>query len=460
MNAILRFSGICLVAIAWWGQCARAQEGEPHCVESENIVQTDSFYFTASDVVGAVGDVVPVDIDLTVESFPSAPLAAAVASVCFDSDSLELVGAVEFSTEVDDVSFITNFAALSEERGHTHVANDAGFVLYTDFVVDGMSGLFDITPTIPYARAYFRITGDPSAEAAVRFCDAEFRLPGGGCLVSELVGPGLSAVSTRHVPATVTIEEGPATNPDRPDTAPEAIIYEETPTEGNTEISFEVGGGIAVPGGSMAIPIWVTSTHEFVGFSASLLFPEDLVHATRVEEHVRNGAIRIDNATGHIGLQLRDTQRRIGREGERVLLATIHFDVLEGALSAGGTLDLSLADNAGWLNWLGIRYRDGLGPDTVGVTGEVQPSVLIQPIVRVQEEPTVGGDVDLDYEVTVTDAVLLLGDLFRGQQEMECPQAADFDHDGSTTLSDAVGILRHLFQGGAPSPNGSVVCSE
>ena len=50
----------------------------------------------------------------------------------------------------------------------------------------------------------------------------------------------------------------------------------------------------------------------------------------------------------------------------------------------------------------------------------------------------------------------LLGFLFRGGEEVDCPDACDSDDDGRLNLSDAVVTLVFLFRGGAtlPPPNG------
>ncbi len=69
------------------------------------------------------------------------------------------------------------------------------------------------------------------------------------------------------------------------------------------------------------------------------------------------------------------------------------------------------------------------------------------------------GDTDANRSVNVTDAVIILGQLFQGLTATRCADATDTDDDGEVTLTDAVLLLNHLFQGGpAPQSPGPVEC--
>jgi hypothetical protein len=65
--------------------------------------------------------------------------------------------------------------------------------------------------------------------------------------------------------------------------------------------------------------------------------------------------------------------------------------------------------------------------------------------------------VNLDYELNLTDPVVLLNALFL-DEEILCPEAGDFNEDAQVNVSDAVAILNHLFLGGRrPAPR-EVLC--
>jgi hypothetical protein len=63
----------------------------------------------------------------------------------------------------------------------------------------------------------------------------------------------------------------------------------------------------------------------------------------------------------------------------------------------------------------------------------------------------VRGDASEDGELSLTDAVRILGGLFLGQP-LDCEAAGDADGDGRVALTDAVRVLSHLFQGGPRPP--------
>ena len=72
----------------------------------------------------------------------------------------------------------------------------------------------------------------------------------------------------------------------------------------------------------------------------------------------------------------------------------------------------------------------------------------------------VRGDVDANGVVNVTDAIVLLGYLFRGEAAPGCPKAADADDDGRVNVRDAFSILTYLFAGAGPLPEPFGVCSR
>lgn len=64
--------------------------------------------------------------------------------------------------------------------------------------------------------------------------------------------------------------------------------------------------------------------------------------------------------------------------------------------------------------------------------------------------PFIRADADGNGEVSVTDALFLLGALFRGSDWPPCLQAADANADDQVNLTDVVHILEHLFRSGPP----------
>ena len=63
------------------------------------------------------------------------------------------------------------------------------------------------------------------------------------------------------------------------------------------------------------------------------------------------------------------------------------------------------------------------------------------------------GDSNRDGEVDLSDALTLLGFLFRGgSAPIDCLDAADTDDSGELDVSDAIRLLNRLFTGGAHIP--------
>ena len=64
------------------------------------------------------------------------------------------------------------------------------------------------------------------------------------------------------------------------------------------------------------------------------------------------------------------------------------------------------------------------------------------------------GDVNLDFNVQVSDAIVALAHLFDGGAAL-CQDAADANDDGVLDISDPIRVLQHLFVGGGdlPDPN-------
>ncbi|MBN1418426.1 MAG: hypothetical protein JXP34_06585, partial [Planctomycetes bacterium] len=60
------------------------------------------------------------------------------------------------------------------------------------------------------------------------------------------------------------------------------------------------------------------------------------------------------------------------------------------------------------------------------------------------------GDVDVDSQLTLGDAIGLLNVLFANAAALPCDDAADIDDSGDLTIGDAVSLLSYLFASGPP----------
>ncbi len=70
----------------------------------------------------------------------------------------------------------------------------------------------------------------------------------------------------------------------------------------------------------------------------------------------------------------------------------------------------------------------------------------------VAAEGFIRGDADTDGKPGLTDAIFILGHLFRGGRAPACLTAADVDDDGDVNITDAVYLLNFLFIGSRTPP--------
>jgi len=62
------------------------------------------------------------------------------------------------------------------------------------------------------------------------------------------------------------------------------------------------------------------------------------------------------------------------------------------------------------------------------------------------------GDADSSGTIGISDAIAILGFLFRGGAAPGCAESADWDNDGSIDIADGLRVLFFLFAGGPPPP--------
>lgn len=436
--------------------------GEDCLSDGNNEVTTDHFFYAASSDQGAVGDVVAIDFSLTLEDTQlpikddlEPHLFGFTLVGCYDHEKLELLSEQRYSEFYDEFSFLSLFYPPGGEAGRPP-DHPAGVFLLGGTIRAGAEDRFlSSHQSFPLMTLYFRLTGEPGDILQVRFCDNT--LVGFGCSASHLAytidHPDIGSLETRsthHIPGTVQILPGDPTRPDPPPLPPNAKIYPELPTPEKAEIHFELEGPLVARPGATDVPfrLFATSNYEFSGFMSGIQFPAEHLELTHVEEHTRPGVLQTDNDSGGFGLLMANTRRRVGQERERVHLATLYFAVSK---TASGEVPLEFEQFETFFNWVAIDHIDGLNTNDLPITAEVTPLFVTNGLLMVQAQTTTLGDVNLDYDVNVADALHLLQTLFLGEHSILCPRAADFNQDESLNLSDPVAILNHLFRGGPPT---------
>jgi hypothetical protein len=471
VTLVRTFFGIWLVlwipAIAVGGDC-----GFPN-----DVVTTDHYFYGASSDQGAVGDVVAVELSVTLDAIQLVldnrefrPYGFILVG-CYDGEALEILEQVQYSEFYDEFALFSIFYPEGGEAGRLPGHPGGTFILGAGFQAGAADRFLSAGSAFPLVTLYFRIRSAAQDEIAIRFCDST--RVGVGCESNTLdyttvrgLREDYRTLSTRHVPGIIRILPGEPTRPDPPSLPPNATIYPEAPTPETAAIHFELEGPPVAAPGATEVPfrLFVTSNHEFSGFMSGLRFPAEHLELARVEEHTRPGVLAIDNEpfdvdfdSGGFGLLMANSRRRVGQEQERVHLATLYFNVKEAARTAGEVrLHFERFDN--FRNWLAIWHRNGQDTSHLPITAEVTPLVVADGLLQIQAVATRLGDVNLDYAVDLSDAVNLLGTLFLGAEPIVCPQAADFNEDEEVNLSDAVSILNHLFRGWPGPAEREVFC--
>jgi len=455
-----------------FGSLALGQDsGDEPCRVSISAKLTDNFYYSASSAQGAVGDIVAVDLSLTVDGWLPERIFGLEAVCCFEGDKIELVGGPLFSEYYDQLAYMT-FAANAAGGANPgedlpwHVRGESGFLLAAALASDAAEELLQGGNPIPLVTLFFRLKGTPGDTVDIRFCDWEFVLEGHVCAANVLeyeargqIPSSVRALSQRHEPGLIRILPGEATQTEIPELPPRARVYPELPTAETTDVLFEVAGAVARPGAKeVPLRLYITSSHEFTSYSMSLTFPPALASIARVEEAIRPGKTAIDNEKGSLGLLLYDAARRIGREDERVHVATVYVDVSETAEVEEIPFRFERAGN--FIEWIGIRHTQGVTADQLPIVAEVAPIQLQTGLLAIQVRATSPGDANLDYTLNLTDAISILGHLFLGEGEVVCPPAADVNEDGRINVTDAIDILHRLFSGSGSTDTREIFCDS
>ena len=148
---------------------------------------------------------------------------------------------------------------------------------------------------------------------------------------------------------------------------------------------------------------------------------------------------------GYLGMVMANSRRRVRAEGERVRIATLYFDIADGAESEGDIVSTFEAKHP-YMNVLIIHHETGI-VNGLPLAAEVEPIRVVQGLLRIQNRPTRTGDVSFDYSLDLTDAIALLDHLFRGGPQVPCPGASDINGDHVVDVGDLITLLNHLFLG-------------
>jgi hypothetical protein len=379
---------------------------------------------------------------------------------CYNSSAVEIVRSEPRWSEVAEDSFWKTGASTG---GMTRTGAST-FHLVGNFTKEAAGVHFPSEELFPIGTVYFRVIAEKREPIQIEFCQAWIQAGDAvGCFQSwvlysiepEVDSRGYNYVyaqSRHHIDGEIQVLDGPPTHTEIPPEPTPARIYPTAPTRETAAIVFEHGGAVVRAGAEeAAIDIYVTSNFDFTGLTLSVPYPKDLLALKRVDEHIGRGAILLREDLGHLSYAKFNQRRRIGAEQERVKLVTLHFELSEAAREQS-EIPLSLADfrvdppGLRYTNWLAIAHQGPPG-ELVPVTTQVQPLVIQPGVLKIQSRPTGIGDVNLDYRLSLLDALGILTHLYLGGPKVLCPAAADVDGDGEIALNDAIGILRHVFIG-------------
>jgi len=138
---------------------------------------------------------------------------------------------------------------------------------------------------------------------------------------------------------------------------------------------------------------------------------------------------------------------RSGPPGTKVTLRGINFTGATSVLFNGVSADFTVTSD--------LRITT-----TVPLDATTGPITVVTPAGSVTSAnefkvpaPFVRGDTNADSAIDLSDAIWILGFLFRGSPEtLSCEKSADTNDDQKLDLSDAVALLNHLFRGAAAPP--------
>jgi len=418
---------------------------------------TNDFYFSASSAEGAPGEVVGVELSLTIERSHGNGLYGAALVGGYDARVAELRGEPVYSEEFWEFGFSPSFF---EVEGTESLR---GFIIAwpTKVLDDPYPNRFFGVP-IRVGTVYFRLRGVPGDGFEVSFLDDVLAGPLNQCLQSQLsYYEKLTVYSSRHVPGSVRVVDREPIRTGPPPLPPDAKVYDKPPDGETAGARFELSGGTTTPGQIVPVDFFITSNYEFIGYLTGGRFPTDYLELRRVEVVTTPGVHLIDNESGEFGIYSTNSRRRMGAEGERVHVARLYFKVKEAARDAN-EVTVTLQDltrvygenviaSAAYVNRIRILRVDPAG-GIVPVAVEVSPIVIAQGVISLQSPTrTTVGDANLDGGFDISDPISVFTYLFLDRSQPLCLPAANYNGDVPVDISDPIAMLVTLFDG-APMP--------
>lgn len=442
------------VTLALWSLLVFPVTGRGECVDPEKIVPgvneyTNEFYFGASSTDGAPGEVVGLDLSLTIQQFHPDFLNGAALVAAYNPGLAELLGEPVYAEDFWEFGGPPFFFELAEVEGLK------GFliVLPTTIHADSNRNKFLGIP-IKIGTVYFRLHGSPGSTLELKFLDDVL----GGALnqcVRSLIHyrdrvthrGKFTAYSTKHVAGLVPIVDREPIRTEPPPLPPNAKVYSEPLTDQTAGVRYELSAGLAKPGDSVPVDFFITSNYEFVGYLMAGKFPTADLTLERIEVLTTQGVQRLDNDKGEFGLYCSNSRRRMGAEGERVHAARLYFLVKEAARDLK-EVRISLEDHTVgtdeyFVNRLGILQTDQMTHIPAKV--EVSPLILAEAVLKLRGIMAVLGDANFDNQMDISDPLAVISFLFTGGPAPECPIAADFSLDGRLNITDPISMLSTLF---------------
>jgi hypothetical protein len=437
------------------------------CFHTESFAGND-FGFRASSDFGAIGDVIAIELSLGIADVHEG-VGHYEMCVAYDGAMAEPIGQPLFSEVHEKYVFWELFEKIPQNYRMPGVTLDA-FSIVGLFNNHSADEYFSEGNYLPIATIYFRLIGDPGKSSTIKFSDGEYKLPfmPASCIDNSVsffknandAYDDLKVRSLRNLPGDINAVSGDATHSSVPSIPPLAKVYPSTPTAETENIHFELTGGGVRPGATeVPVNIFVTSNYEFSAYEAAGTFSGQYLKLRRIEDYTRPGIQSIDNSIGEFWMISQLSRWRIGFENERVLVATLYFDVSTDA-PVGGILPIELkrigpADKS-YTNWIGIN-NEGLNGIGVPIVTEAEPIIITQFVMNIRStENTRIGDANLDRAFDISDPVAVISYLLQGGIRPACSAAADYNTDGRLDIADAISMLTALFLGGSSGGNAPV----
>lgn len=227
-------------------------------------------------------------------------------------------------------------------------------------------------------------------------------------------------------------------------------------TAQGTPFTLRAGDVVAPSGGTALVPVDLDATLESQGISFSIC--NDPALAEPIEAVPGSGVATINNGLppDFIATQFSSSACSVSivysltgtgpalAAGNDLEIAVIQYEVVVG-LASGTIADLTLCTaSTPPIEVIVVNNGNSFVPDTIAGSIEVGGTLSTIEFIR--------GDTNGDGTVSVTDAIVLLGNLFGIVPDGDCPRSGDVNLTGDRDLSDAIVLLDSIVGGGPPVP--------